>query len=157
MLTIQGHQGRFCDGLSRRSFLKIGAFAFGAYALNLSDIYRAYATTPATAPTDGAARNRHKAVINIYLAGGPPHQDLWDIKSEAPREIRGEFSPIATNVVGIKICEVFRRMSRLMDKCAVIRSITGCQDVHDPVMCYTGWQRNSLQNLGGRPAIGAVA
>jgi hypothetical protein len=148
MLTIQGRESRFCDGVSRRSFLKIGAYSFGAATLTLSDVFWAQATAPTT-------RNR-KSVINIYLAGGPPHQDMWDIKTEAPREIRGEFSPIATNVTGLQICEVFPRMARLMDKCAVIRSITGSQDVHEPVMCYTGWQRGSLQNLGGRPAIGPV-
>jgi hypothetical protein len=148
MLTIQGRQGRFCDGLSRRSFLEIGAFSFGATTLTLADVLQAQATTP--------TRNTPKSVINIYLAGGPPHQDMWDVKTEAPREIRGEFSPIATNVTGIRICEVFHRMARIMDKCAIIRSITGSQDVHEPVMCYTGWQKNSLQNLGGRPSIGAV-
>ena len=148
MLTIQGRQGRFCDGLSRRSFLKIGAFSFGATTLTLADVFRAQADAP--------ARGRHKSVINVYLAGGPPHQDMWDIKTEAPREIRGEFNPIATSVPGIQIGEVFRQMAGVMDKCVVIRSITGCQDVHEPVMCYTGWPKNSLQSIGGRPAIGPV-
>lgn len=148
MLTIQGRSSRFCDGLSRRSFLKVGAFSFGATTLTLADIFRAQGSAP--------SQRTHKAVINIYLAGGPPHQDMWDIKTEAPREIRGEFNPIATNVTGIQICEVFRRMAGQMDKCAIIRSITGAQDVHEPVMCYTGWPKNSLQNMGGRPSIGSV-
>jgi hypothetical protein len=148
MLDILGRANSYCDGLSRRSFLKIGAFSFGATTLTLADVMRAQATVT-------AARS-HKAVINIYLAGGPPHQDLWDIKSEAPVEIRGEFSAIPTCVPGIKICEVFPRMARLMDKCAIIRSITGCQDIHAPDVCYSGWPANSLKNLGGRPAIGAT-
>jgi Protein of unknown function (DUF1501) len=148
MLTIFGRSSRFCDGLSRRSFLKIGAFSFGAAHLTLADVFRAQAA--------GKASASRKAVINIYLAGGPPHQDMWDIKTEAPREIRGEFSPIATRVPGIQICEVFGRVARLMDKCIAIRSITGCPDAHEPNICYTGWPRNSLSNIGGRPAMGAI-
>src|SRR5437763_9230738 len=109
MLTIQGRQGRFCDGLSRRSFLKIGAFSFGATQLTLADVFRAQAMTP-------PPRNSAKSLINIYLAGGPPHQDMWDIKTQAPREIGGEFSPIATNVPGIQTGDEVRRMGRVMDK-----------------------------------------
>ena len=56
--------------------------------------------------------SRHKSVINIFLGGGPPHQDLWDLKTQAPKEIRGEFNPIATNVPGIEICEVFAKLAR---------------------------------------------
>jgi hypothetical protein len=138
---------RFCDGINRRAFLKVGAFAFGATYFSQADIYRAEAQ---------AARTSHKAVINIYLGGGPSHQDMWDIKTEAPSEIRGEFSPIQTNVNGIQIGEVFQRMARVMDKCVVIRSITGCADRHDAVQCLTGWPHDSLRPLGGRPSIGAV-
>src|SRR5437660_47125 len=145
MLTIQGRQGRFCDGLSRRSFLKIGAFSFGATQLTLADVFRAQATTP-------PPRNTGKAVINIYLAGGPPHQDMWDIKTEAPREIRGEFSPIATNVPGIQIGEVFPKIASLMDKCVVIRSVVGASGGHDAVQCMTGWPMNSMVAMGGRPS-----
>ena len=147
MLNIPGPTMRFCDGINRRAFLKVGAFAFGATYFSQADIYRAEAQ---------AARTSHKAVINIYLGGGPSHQDMWDIKTEAPSEIRGEFSPIQTNVNGIQIGEVFQRMARVMDKCVVIRSITGCADRHDAVQCLTGWPHDSLRPLGGRPSIGAV-
>src|SRR4051812_35799606 len=101
MLTLLGRKSTYCDGISRRSFLKVGAFAFGATSLSLADIYRAEAQS--------GTRASHKAVINIFLGGGPPHQDMWEIKTEAPREIRGEFNPIATSVPGIQICEVFPR------------------------------------------------
>ena len=104
MLTIFGQKQRFCDGVSRRSFLQIGAFTFGAASLTLADIFRAEARA-------GTTSNRHKAVINIFLGGGPPHQDMWDIKTEAPAEIRGEFKPIATNVPGIQIGEVFPQIA----------------------------------------------
>ncbi len=148
MLNILGPASRYCDGITRRSVLKIGAFAFGANYLGLSDLFRAEAQTGA--PT------AHKAVINIYLGGGPAHQDMWDIKTEAPTEIRGEFNPIQTNVNGIQIGEVFPRIARNMDKCVVIRSITGCADRHDAVQCLTGWPHDSLKPMGGRPSIGAV-
>jgi hypothetical protein len=137
-----------CDGVTRRNFLKIGAFSFGAAAFSLADIYRAEATA--------GRSSSHKAVINIFLGGGPPHQDMWEIKTQAPVEIRGEFRPIATNVPGIQICEVFQRISRLMDKSVVIRSVTGATDRHAAEQCLTGWPHNSLAPLGGRPSIGSV-
>jgi hypothetical protein len=149
MLNVTGPSSRYCDGITRRNFLRIGTFAFGATAFNLADVYRAEAV-------QGRSSGPQKAVINIYLGGGPPHQDMWEIKTEAPREIRGEFQPIATNVPGIRIGEVFPRIARIMDKCVVIRSITGCVDRHDAVQTLTGWPHNSLQGMGGRPSIGAA-
>ena len=148
MLNIPGPSSRFCDGITRRNFLKIGAFTFGATAFSLADIYRAEAVQ--------GRSSSHKAVINIYLGGGPSHQDMWEIKTEAPREIRGEFHPIATNVPGIQISEVFPRISRLMDKSVVIRSVVGATDRHAAEQCMTGWSHTSLAPLGGRPSIGSV-
>src|SRR5437588_1288651 len=131
MLSILGQKNRLCDGVSRRSFLKIGALGVGAGALTLADIFRAEAKA--------GTSSQRKAVINIFLGGGPPHQDMWEIKTEAPNEIRGEFRPIATNVNGIQICEVFQRLSRQMDKCVVIRSVVGASDRHAAEQCMTGW------------------
>lgn len=72
------------------------------------------------------------------------------------REIRGEFGiPIQTNVPGIEIGECFPRIASIMDKCVVIRSVTGSTDAHD-AMCQTGWNRNSITSVGGRPSIGSV-
>jgi Protein of unknown function (DUF1501) len=149
MLTIHGPASRYCDGITRRGFLKIGAFSFGAMGFTLADLYRAEAQT-------GGSTSSHKAVINIFLGGGPPHQDMWEIKTEAPSGIRGEFQPIATNVPGIQICEVFQRLSRLMDKSVVIRSVTGAQDRHDAIQCLTGYPFGTLAPMGGRPSIGAM-
>ena len=103
MLTIHGRASRMCDGVSRRGFLKIGGLGVTAGCLSLADIFRAEA---AAGRTSG-----HKAVINIFLGGGPPHQDMWEIKTEAPKEIKGEFKPIATKVPGIQIGEVFTRIA----------------------------------------------
>ena len=120
MLTVFGSKARrsaFCDGVNRRGFLKIGALGVGALGLNLADILRAEGT--------GGAKMSHKAVINIFLGGGPPHQDLWEIKTEAPREIRGPFQPIATKVPGIQIGECFPKIAQIMDRSIVLRAVVG--------------------------------
>ncbi|MGE0758903.1 MAG: hypothetical protein AB7O38_17910, partial [Pirellulaceae bacterium] len=93
MLTIRGAQAAgFCDGVSRRNFLRVGGLAFGG--LSLPQLLAAEAQ---------AGRPSHKALILIYLCGGPPHQDMFDLKVDAPQEVRGPFQPIPTNVPGIEI------------------------------------------------------
>ena len=103
MFTIQGKScNHFCDGLPRRNFLKIGGLGLGGLAL--PDLLRAEAQS--------GLRRSHKAVIMIYLPGGPPHQDMYDIKTEAPSEIRGEFKPIKTNDPASRFassCRAWRR------------------------------------------------
>ncbi len=150
MLTIYGRKHPYCDGISRRSFLTIGALGLGGTALHLTDIFRAEARAT-------TASSQHKAVINIFLGGGPPHQDLWDLKMDAPAEIRGEFKPIATRVPGIQICEVFPRIARLADRCTFVRSIVGATGGHDAVQCMSGWTNRDMRDMGGRPSLGAVA
>jgi hypothetical protein len=81
---------------------------------------------------------------------------MWEIKTEAPKEVRGEFNPIATNVPGVQIGECFPKIAARMSKCAVIRSVVGAPDRHDAVMQMTGWPHDSLKPLGGRPSIGAA-
>ena len=150
MLSIFGNPFRFCDRQSRRGFLRVGALGLGAGALTLPDILRAEAAN------GSHAGSRHKGIIHIFLGGGPPHQDMWEIKTEAPREIRGEFQPISTKVPGIQIGEVFTGIAERMDKCAVIRSVVGAVDRHEPYQVHAGWTRESLQALGGRPSMGAA-
>ena len=148
MLTITGKRGEaFCDGMSRRGFLKIGGLGLGGAAL--PQILQAEAAS-SHKPLD------HKAVIMIFLAGGPPHQDMWDLKMDAPTEIRGEFRPISTNVPGIQICELFPRMAKMMDRFSVIRSMVGAGGGHDAVQCLTGRKANGPQPPGGWPSLGAV-
>jgi hypothetical protein len=148
MLTIYGRGQVLCDGISRRSFLRIGGLGLGAAALTLADLNRLEAS--AGSPT------RHKAVINVFLGGGPPHQDLFDLKTDAPVEIRGEFAPIGTSVPGIRICEVLPGLAKVMDRCAIIRSVVGATDRHDAFQCMTGWLTKDLASLGGRPSLGSV-
>ena len=149
MLTIFGRKQRYCDGVTRRSFLKIGGFALGAAGgVNLASLMEAQAAA--------GNRSSHKAVINIFLGGGPPHQDMWDIKTEAPAEIRGEFKPIATQVPGIQIGECFPKIAAMMDKFVPIRSVVGCSGGHDAYQCVTGWRRGSLSSIGGPPSVGSA-
>jgi hypothetical protein len=134
MLTIFGPKSTgFCDRVSRRGFLRVGTFAMGGALLTQADLNRALAGAKARSGSTG--RLGHKAVINVFLAGGPPHQDMFDLKPDAPSEIRGEFKPIATNVPGIEICEVFPRLARHMDKAAIIRSIVGATGRRGPRGC----------------------
>jgi hypothetical protein len=145
MITIHGRRSRFCDGVSRRNFLKIGALGLGG--LTLSDLLRAESVT--------GKRLGHKAVIMIFLPGGPSHQDMFDLKMEAPAEIRGEFKPIRTRVPGIQICEHLPQLARLIDKTVIIRSIVGAEDNHYAFQCLTGrHMRNGPP--GGWPALGSV-
>src|SRR6185503_17898761 len=109
MLTIYGRstatsKQAFCDGMARRDFLKIGGMVMGG--LSLSQLLAAEAQA-------GIGRS-HKAIINVFLPGGPPHQDFWDVKVDAPAEIRGEFQPISTSVSGIEICEMFPKIAQIM-------------------------------------------
>ncbi|MFM8286692.1 MAG: DUF1501 domain-containing protein [Planctomycetaceae bacterium] len=149
MLSILGAKHTFCDQLSRRGVLRIGALGLGAGALGLADLYRLDAAQ--------ATPQRHKSVIHIFLGGGPPHQDMWEIKTDAPREVRGEFQPIATNVPGIEIGEVFTQIATRMDRCAVLRAVVGAVDRHEPYQCHSGWTRENLAVVGGRPSLGSAA
>ncbi len=146
MITLLGEgQGRFCDGISRRNFLRIGALSLGGLAL--PEVLRAQAQSGALSK---------KAIIMIFLPGGPPHQDMFDLKTEAPSEIRGEFSPIRTNVSGIQICELMPRMAGMMDKLAIIRSMVGATTSHASFQCMTGHDPRGSQPPGGWPAFGSV-
>jgi hypothetical protein len=158
MLTIFGPASRgYCDGVSRRGFLRVGTLAMGGAVLNLADLFRAEAEAASrSGPGRTVGRPRHKAVINVFLAGGPPHQDTFDLKPDAPAEIRGEFKPIPTNVPGIEICEVLPRLARHMDKSVLLRSVVGATGRHDLYQCNTGWSSSDLQVVGGRPSLGAV-
>ncbi|MBX9583784.1 MAG: DUF1501 domain-containing protein [Gemmataceae bacterium] len=153
MLNIPIGRTRLCDGVSRRTFLQAGTFSFGAVSLSLADLFRAEARAAAA----GQSPTRHKALINIFLGGGPPHQDMWEIKTEAPAEVRGEFKPIPTCVPGVQIGECFPRIARMADQFAFIRSVVGARGGHDAYQCTTGFPQSSLSPLGGRPSIGSVA
>ena len=130
----------------RREFLKIGALGVGGLSLpNLLAAERANSITKS-----------HKAVIMIYMVGAPPHQDMYDLKMDAPADIRGEFKPIDTNVPGIRICEHLPRLASIMDKLIPLRSVYGSPTGdHDSFICYTG-RTVQQQPPGGWPSIGST-
>lgn len=146
MLSIFGqNRGRLCNGVSRRDVLKIGSLGAG---LTLVDLLRAEASTP--------AGSSNKAIIMVYMAGAPPHQDMYDLKTEAPSEVRGEFRPIRTNVSGIEICEHLPRLAGMMDKLVPLRSVYGSPTgSHDSYICYTGRSRETPPQKQW-PSVGSV-
>src|SRR5215217_6840517 len=100
MFTIWGAKQGFCDGISRRGFLQVGAFGAG---LTLAEVLRLRASGATAERKSGTC----KSAIMIYLPGGPSHMDMYDLKPDAPKEYAGEFRPIATNVPGVQISEHF--------------------------------------------------
>lgn len=120
MLTIHQAGARLCDGLSRRDMLHIGGL--GALGLTLPELLRSHATA--------AVPGKNKACILLFLMGGPPQHSTWDPKPDAPAEVRGDFGPIATNVPGIRICELLPRTARLMDKICVLRAVSSGDNAH---------------------------
>ena len=112
MLTIsEGNCSKYCDGVARRDFLKIGALGMGG--LSLPGLLQAE-------KAQGKGRSQ-KAVIMIYLAGGPSHMDTFDLKEDAPAEVRGEFASIPTKAPGVRICEHLPGIAAQMDQCSIIR------------------------------------
>jgi hypothetical protein len=144
MFTLWGKRRRFCDGQTRRDFLKIGAFGAG---LTLAEMLRlrSFAQDSSTSS---------KSAIMIYLPGGPSHMDMYDLKPEAPAEFRGEFKPIQTNVPGVQICEHFPMQARMWDKLACVRSLVSV-DEHSDALVMTGYSENT-NRLSHHPSFGAV-
>src|SRR5687767_14660997 len=134
-----------CHGVPRRTFLQVGGLALGGLAL----------PQLLHAEQQSEIRTAHKSVIMIFLSGGPPHQDTVGLKPDAPADIRGEFNPIKTNVPGLDVCEHLPRLSKMMDRFAVIRSLVGSDGFHVSHQCVTG---RSLVNqpTGGWPSLGSA-
>lgn len=145
MLTVLGGAHRHCDGISRRNFLRIGSLAMGG--LSLPALLRAESESQPSASK--------KSIIMVFLSGGPPHQDMVDLKPHAPVEIRGEFDPIATNIPGIQICEHMPRLAQMTDKLAILRSVVGSEGRHAGFQCMTGHRFNN-QPSGGWPSLGSA-
>ena len=143
MLTLLGPPARYCDGLSRRSFLRAGA----AGALTLPALLRAEAAA--------GVRSSHKSVIMVYLTGGLAHQDTVDPKPDAPAEVRGEFKPIPTAVPGVRFGEHLPRLARCMDKLIVLRSLVGQRDEHSSWQSYTGATMDAAKREN-KPHFGSV-
>ena len=116
MLKLRfGNRADYCDGVSRRSFLQLGALTMGG--LTLGQLYQAEAAA--------GVGSSNKAIINVHLSGGPSHQDMFYLKPKAAAEFRGDFKLISTNVPVMDICEHFPLLATMADKFAVIRSLIG--------------------------------
>lgn len=114
MLSFHANKGvEFCDGLTRRDFMKVGALSAGTVGLTLADVMGLQAQ----------GKSNDINCIVLFLVGAPSQLDTWDLKPDAPAEIRGPFKPIQTNVAGIQIGEHFPMMARMADKYALVRSV----------------------------------
>src|SRR5437868_5435179 len=120
MLNVGNVKLPLCHGhgVSRRSFLSAGSAGLATMALpNLLKM------EASAAPDSSSSRSGIKNCITIFLVGSPGQLDTWDMKPDAPDTVRGKFKPTQTNVTGIRICEHFPLMARMMDKIALIRSL----------------------------------
>ncbi len=138
-----------CEGFHRRDFLTAGAA--GLLGLSLADFLRSEANgDPA------AARKPATGVIQIWLSGGPATIDMWDLKPEAPAEIRGEFRPVQTVVPGVSITEHMPGLASVMNHCALVRSLGHTITAHGPGTTYmaTGNRPSAALDY---PALGSLA
>src|SRR5262245_48343236 len=133
MLRMLGTPRRFCDGITRREALTAGALSMLGGAFNLPSLL---ALEQKRSP--GARAGKAKSVLLLYLHGGAPTQDMFDLKPSAPPEIRGEFKPIATNVSGIQVSEHLPKTAKWMHRCAIVRSVNHKAGCHNTLPSFTG-------------------
>ena len=152
MLEVHGRGSRLCDGISRRTLLQAGALS--TLGLSLPQLLRQQADAAET--TGGAA----KAVILINLIGGPSHIDMFDMKPNAPADVRGEFQSIDTSVPGLQISEHLPLTARTMHHSSLIRTHTHLYNTHSPYNMLTGYSGpvivNNVAKPTDHPSIGAV-
>jgi len=162
MLDISSHaSSRFCDGLSRRQAMQVGAV--GTLGLSLPQLLAARSAQAADLQSLSGTFGKAKRVLLLFMWGGPAHQDTWDLKPDGPVDLRGEFLPIATNVPGIHISEYFPHIARHADKLALIRSV-GQEDNNHSTGAHAGLtgRKHELkaENFGARdsdfPHYGSV-
>jgi uncharacterized protein (DUF1501 family) len=138
----------FRSSVSRRDFLRVGGLAVGG--LTLADLLRLRAHGSAD------SRQSNKAIIFVYLFGGPSHVDSYDMKPDAPAEYRGEFRPIRTNVPGFDICELMPLQATIADRLALVRNFTFNPNFHDPVELLCGVRKPTEAGTAVRPDFGSV-
>ena len=131
MLRITGSASRACDGIDRRELMRIGALSLFP-TVTLPRLLEAAQGTSRSLP------QRVKSVVLLNLFGGPSHIDMFDLKPEAPSDIRGEFKPISSSLPGLQICEHMPRIAGWMDRATLIRTITHNYNSHHPYTLLTG-------------------
>jgi hypothetical protein len=151
MITMLGSPRRCCDGMTRRETLQVGA---------LSMLGGMFGTPQLASALPSNKRGKAKNVIVLYLLGGAPTQDMFDMKPDAPSGIRSEFKPITTNASGIQVCEHLPKHAKWMDRCAIVRSVNHKGGCHNPMPSLTGYPE-PLPSIGVvqdnlPPSMGAV-
>ena len=142
MFSVSNRNHPPSSRLSRRELLRVGAL--GLSGLSLADLLRLEATAADSEhPTSATKAKRPKSVIYVVLNGGPSHIDMWDLKSQAPSEYRGPFSPIATKLPGVQICEHMPRQAAMMDRATLVRGIRSVENDHYLSEVYTGLPRSA--------------
>jgi hypothetical protein len=155
MLSLIGRSVRLCDGLDRREAMRVGALGFTGLAW--SDLFlarsRAAAAPSAVGKAGSSSFGRARACILIFNYGGPSHLDMWDLKPNAPAEVRGEFQPIRTSVPGVAITEHLPRLAQLVHKYAIVRSMTHRDNDHaiGTYLALTGYSHPKHEILGIEP------
>jgi hypothetical protein len=152
MFEVRGRPIRFCDGLSRRTFVRVGFL--GLAGLGLPDLLRLRARAD-----ESRSGRRDTAVIMFWLDGGPTHMDTYDMKPNAPAEYRGAFSPIRTNVPGIQVCELLPEHAKVMDRMSILRSVHHNNGDHFAAAHWmlTGYHGSTAADLQPKyPGVGAI-
>ena len=154
MLRILGHGTKPCDGVSRRDAMCAGGLSLLS-GLTSARILRAREEIPVRHEA------RARSVILLNLFGGPPHMDLFDLKPEAPVEVRGEFSPIPTSVPGTFVGELLPQTAGIMDRCTLIRTYSHKYNSHNPYNVYTGFdggsdRDNYFAKRTDHPSMGSI-
>ena len=130
MLSINDRKVKLCDGASRREFMRVGGLSlFGS--MSLPQLLRAAEVDRRGGPA--------KSIIMFNLLGGPSHMDMFDMKPDAPAELRGEFKPISTSLPGLQICEHMPALSKWMHRSTLIRTYSHEFNSHDPLSFMTGF------------------
>src|SRR5262245_27667282 len=152
MWTVVGKSFRACDGISRRTMLQVGALA--GTGLALPDLFRRRRQAA------GSEAPKQRSAILVYLPGGPSHFETFDPKPEAPLDIRGPYSPIATSVPGVQISETLPQLAALAHRYSLIRSCCHDNSGHGGGQRYvqTGYKSASLEDElpHDYPAVGSI-
>src|SRR5262249_22824683 len=150
-LRILGGHTRLCDGLTRRELMRVGALSLFS-GLTLPRFLQAAGQSKPRGPA--------KSVILFNLLGGPSHMDMFDMKPDAPAEIRGEFTPIQSSLPGLAVCEHLPRTARWMHRASLIRTVTHNYNAHNPLAMLTGFAGGENAQITAKntdpPDVGAI-
>jgi len=151
-MRVIGRSTKLCDGIARRELMRVGALSLFS-GMSLPSFLKAVG--------GNTGNGRAKSVILLNLFGGPPHQDMFDLKPNAPEMVRGELKPISTSLPGLQICELLPETAKIMDRATLIRTYSHKYNSHNPYNVLTGYdggkdQDNYFAKVTDHPSIGSV-